>query len=127
ELGIARSDAMLIALAAVHGVVLLAAPSAAVIAAGLWWNANTVAHNFVHRPFFRSRAANRVFGAYLTVLLGFPQALWRQRHLAHHAGSPHRVHLSIELEAQTILILSLWRLLAGAAPHFFLTVYLPGY
>jgi hypothetical protein len=41
-----------------------------VIAAGLWWNANTISHNFIHRP-FRSRALNLIFSIYLSVLLSF--------------------------------------------------------
>jgi len=79
-----RADALLLALALTHGWLLLVRPSLALVAVGLWWNANTVAHNFIHRPFFRARALNRIFSAYLSLLLGFPQALWRERHLAHH-------------------------------------------
>jgi hypothetical protein len=33
----------------VHGAVLLAFPSLPAIAVGLWWNANTISHNFIHR------------------------------------------------------------------------------
>ena len=84
----ARWDALMVALAVAHAAVLLRLPTAPAIALGVWWNSNTISHNFLHRPFFRSRAANRVFGAYLSLLLGIPQALWRDRHLAHHAGVP---------------------------------------
>ena len=35
------------ALAVVQGVVLLAAPSAPLIALGVWWNSNTISHNFI--------------------------------------------------------------------------------
>src|SRR5438874_9742981 len=43
---------------------LLAAwPLAPLIAVGVWWNSNTIAHNFIHRPFFRSAGMNRVFSA----------------------------------------------------------------
>jgi len=53
---LARWDALLVALAIVHGGLLWAIPSMALIAIGLWWNANTISHNFIHRPFFRARA-----------------------------------------------------------------------
>ena len=89
-----RADLLLVALAGAHAAVLLAAPAAPVIAIGLWWNANTISHYFIHRPFFRRRGANRAFAAYLSVLLGFPHALWRDRHLAHHAGVAARTRLS---------------------------------
>src|SRR5262245_64121287 len=82
----AQWEALLIALALVHGGLLLAWPSIAFIAIGLWWNANTIAHNFIHRPFFRARALNTAFSCYLSLLLGFPQSLWRARHLAHHGA-----------------------------------------
>src|SRR5881628_16948 len=48
-------DALFIALALAHGLALIGFPSIPLIAIGLWWNANTIAHNFIHRPFFRSR------------------------------------------------------------------------
>src|SRR5437764_1754958 len=44
-------DLLLVALAALHGVAVVAVPAAPVIAVGIWWNANTIAHNFIHRPF----------------------------------------------------------------------------
>src|SRR5262249_17779377 len=79
-------DALVVSLAAAHGALLLAAPSLAVVAVGLWWNSNTIAHNFIHWPFFRGRVLNVLFALYLSALLGVPQSLWRDRHLAHHAG-----------------------------------------
>ena len=53
-----RGDLMLVVLAGVHAALLTAAPSAPVIAIGLWWNANTISHYFIHRPFFGRRGAN---------------------------------------------------------------------
>ena len=50
---------MLIGLSFAYAALLLSAPSIPLIAIGLWWTANTVAHNFIHTPFFRSRALNR--------------------------------------------------------------------
>ncbi|HEY1760730.1 MAG TPA: fatty acid desaturase [Bryobacteraceae bacterium] len=117
----------MLALAGIHGLVLLAWPTFPVIAIGVWWNSNTVAHNFIHRRFFRARWANLLFSAYLSVLLGIPQTLWRERHLAHHAGVPFRWRGSPQLAAETALILALWTSLAVFHPHFFLTVYLPAY
>src|SRR3989442_7293911 len=67
---LARWDALFVALAMAHGVWLWARPSMALIALGLWWNANTISHNFIHRPFFRARAWNTLFSGYLSLLLG---------------------------------------------------------
>jgi hypothetical protein len=78
-------DALFVFLALLQGVLLVVKPSVPVIALGLWWNSNTIAHNFVHLPFFRRRSLNQLFSAYLSVLLGIPQRLWKERHLAHHA------------------------------------------
>jgi hypothetical protein len=122
-----RRDVVMLALAAAHAAMLLAAPTGPVIALGLWWNANTISHNFIHRPFFRHRSPNRLFAAYLSVLLGFPHSLWRDRHLAHHGGVRARLQVSGELALQAVLVLSLWMTMVARAPSFFLSVYLPGY
>src|SRR4029453_14334672 len=71
-----RWDGLLVALAFLHGFLLVFMPSVPLVSMGLWWNANTVSHNFIHLPFFRSRAANVVFSALLSLLLGLPQSLW---------------------------------------------------
>ena len=118
---------MFVTLAALHAVVLMAWPVAPVIAAGVWWNSNTIAHNFIHRPFFRSTLLNRLFSAYLTGLLGIPQALWRQRHLAHHAGVAWKLRVTTQLAVEASLVLCLWSSLAFFAWQFFATAYLPGY
>ena len=52
-------DAVPFGLSLVHGALLLAIPSMPLIALGTWWNSNTVSHNFIHLPFFRSRKLNR--------------------------------------------------------------------
>ena len=122
-----RRDARLVALAFLHGVILLAWPSAALIAIGLWWNSNTIAHNFIHRPFFRSRRWNMLFSCYLTALLGFPQTLWRSRHLAHHAGVPAGVRISARLLIETAVVCGVWATIAIWNPRFFATTYLSGY
>jgi hypothetical protein len=122
-----RRDSILVALAVLHGVVLAMWPLAPLIAVGVWWNSNTIAHNFIHRPFFRSVGMNRLFSAALSVLLGIPQTLWRDRHLAHHAGVEWRLHVSRRLAVETALVLCLWSTLGSLHPRFFLLVYLPGY
>ena len=120
-------DAVMVALAAAYGVVLATGPGALVIAAGVWWTSNTIAHNFIHRPFFRRRAANRIFALYLSATTGIPQSLWRDRHLAHHAGLKPRVRLSTELALQIAVVSILWIALAVFAPAFFMLSYIPGY
>jgi hypothetical protein len=105
----------------------VAAPAAPLIAAGIWWNSNTVAHNFIHRPFFRARSHNLIFSACQSVLMGIPQALWRERHLAHHAGVEWRLRWSPQLAAETGLVCTLWIVLVVASPWFFIAIYLPGY
>ena len=122
-----RWDALLVVLAGAHGALLWAAPVAPVIALGLWWNSNTIAHNFIHRPFFRVRLLNRLFALYLSVLLGIPQSIWRSRHLAHHAGIRWRLRLSAHLLAEVVLVLASWMLLLTRHTHFFFCVYLPGF
>ena len=120
-------DRFLPALAVAHAAIVPTAPFMPVIALGVWWNSNTIAHNFIHRPFFRSRAANLLFAAGLSLLLGIPQSLWRDRHLAHHSGVPPRVRISVELLVQTTLVLALWFVIAIRAPGYFLSTYAPGY
>jgi hypothetical protein len=121
-------DALLVGLAMLHGALLLLAPSVPLIALGLWWNANTVSHNFIHRPFFRSRANNRLFSALLSVLMGFPQSLWKAKHLAHHRDQRFRwAPLRPEWIAEGALVFSLWAGMAALTPRFMLAVYLPGW
>jgi hypothetical protein len=120
-------DALPVALAVAHGVLLVAMPGTLIIALGLWWNSNSVSHCFLHNPFFHSQLLNRLFSCYLSLLLGIPQTLWRQRHLAHHAGDAWRLHACPQLLVETALVTALWTMLLVWQPRFFLTVYLPGY
>jgi hypothetical protein len=122
-----RGDAVFVALAAAHGVALLSAPTVPLIAAGVWWNSNTIAHNFVHRRFFRVAWANMAFSVLQSVMLGIPQTIWRQRHLAHHANRPWRPVWTLTLVVELSLIAALWTVMAIASPTFFLGVYCPGY
>jgi hypothetical protein len=122
-----RWDALLVALAFGHGALLAVAPVAPVIALGVWWNSNTIAHYFIHAPFFRSRRLNLLFGLYLSGLLGIPQTIWRERHLAHHAGVSWRPRLSGRVLAEIAVVLGVWLVLLANKPRFFLAVYVPGY
>jgi Fatty acid desaturase len=124
----ANWDLLLVALGLAHGGLLLAWPSIPLIALGLWWNANSISHNFIHRPFFRARALNAMFSGYLSLLLGFPHSLWRARHLSHHFA---RERPGDRLESRLLpldigLVIALWSALLAFAPAFSLTVYLPG-
>src|SRR5690606_7456983 len=112
---------------ALHVGALLAWPSIAVVAVGLWWNANTVAHGLVHRRFFARAGLDRGLALVLSVLLGFPQELWRQFHLAHHAGHRRSVRWNRALAEQSVATATLWIGLVAAAPAFFVAVWLPGF
>ena len=126
EFRYSRRDALLVALALLHGTILLSWPSVPLIALGFWWNSNTIAHYFIHLPFFRQRFWNDAFSVYQTLLLGVPQRLWRDRHLAHHAEMPWRLKWSRQLVLEIGAAAALWICLLVFAPKFFLTVYLPG-
>lgn len=119
-------DALLIGLSAIHAALLLSVPSVPLIAIGLWWNTNTIGHNFIHRPFFRARVLNRGYSACLSLLLGVPQAIWRERHLRHHRGDDRPIRWTTDVAADTLVVAALWTAIAVMAPRFFLLVYLPG-
>ena len=121
-----RWDAALVAASVGHALVLLLGPPALVVGLGMWWCANTVSHNFIHLPFFRSRPANDCFSVHLSLLLGVPQTLWRQRHMAHHADAVWRFRPTRLLLAEAGAIAAWWCGLALFRPEFFLFQYLPG-
>jgi fatty acid desaturase len=54
------------------------------------WNLNSVAHNFIHNPFFRSDRLNRAMSMVITLALLSPQTMYRYIHLKHHAGNADR-------------------------------------
>jgi hypothetical protein len=108
-------------------VLLLTTPSLPVVALGMWWNANTVAHNFIHRPFFRHDRLNRVYSVALSVILGFPQTVWRERHLAHHANRAPAVRMSGTLALEWLCVLGTWAFCLWLFPRVFLLIYLPGW
>jgi fatty acid desaturase len=121
------SDAVLVALSFAHAGLFFAFPSSPLIALGLWWNANTISHNFVHLPFFRSPVLNRLYSIYLTLLLSIPHSIWRERHLRHHSGRDGSFQWTRVGLAETGMIAALWIGLVWTDPQFLATVYLPGY
>jgi hypothetical protein len=118
-------DAIFVVFGLAHGVLLVFLPTIAFIALGLWWNANTISHHFIHRPFFRTRALNAISSCYLSLLLGFPQSFWRKRHLTHH-GARDRFDFKVTLLDCGAVIL-IWGAMLVFAPAFMLAVYLPGF
>jgi Fatty acid desaturase len=94
---------------------------------GIWWNSNTISHHFLHLPFFRSGRLNRIYSVYLSVLLGIPQSVWRERHLAHHREVASHFRWTSAIALEVILVSALWGFLVFEAPVFFLGTYLPGY
>jgi fatty acid desaturase len=120
-------DAVLVLLSVVYPGLLLSIRSRALIAIGLWWIANTVAHNFIHTPFFRSRAVNRLYSIYLSAVMGVPQELWRDRHLRHHRGDGRHGALTEKTIVESAVVIGVWLALAISAPWLFATVYIPGY
>ncbi|MBI4600664.1 MAG: fatty acid desaturase [Planctomycetes bacterium] len=120
-------DGLLVLLALAQGAALLLWPSAALVGTGVWWGSNTVSHNFIHKPFFAPRWMNGLFSLYLSGLLGIPQALWRERHLAHHAERRWRLRLSGRLLLEASVVLGVWAAILGVAPRFFVLSYVPGY
>jgi hypothetical protein len=120
-------DAAFVLSALVQAAALVSYPSIPLIAIGLWWTANTSAHNFIHRPFFVARTANAAFALLLTAVMGIPQTLWRDRHLAHHAGRASRLRVTPQLAVEAGLLVATWGALAAFDPAFLLGVYTPGW
>lgn len=120
-------DALLVAFAGLHAAALLLQPSMLIVAIGLWWNANTISHNFIHRPMFASCAGRAAFSCGLSLLLGFPQSLWRAHHLAHHAGKRPQITWNAQMIAETLIAAALWCTLAVVKPMFMFSVWLPGW
>ena len=122
-----NKDAVLILLSLGYAALFVTVSSTVLIALGLWWTANTVAHNFIHTPFFRSRTLNRAYSIYLSALMGFPQELWRERHLRHHRNGEHAISATGRAVVESIVVVTLWAAIAIKSPSFFVLVYLPGY
>jgi len=119
-------DLLPVCLAGLYGAILLTSPGAVVLAIGVWWTSNTIAHDFLHKPFFASQRLNRCFALYLTAVLGIPQTLWRSRHLAHHAGAAWRLEVTRDLVCELLVVAGSWAAMALVAPGYLLGSYLPG-
>ena len=78
---------------------------AALYALAIGWNQDSVAHNFIHNPFFRSRWLNRLTEYALTLENGVPQTMYRYVHMRHHAGNSDRP----DSEGRTIDPISIYR------------------
>ncbi len=122
-----RRDRALLALTGLHAAVLAMAPPWPVLGALLWWNANVLSHQHVHRRLFYSRHHDALFSAWLSLLLGLPQRWWRAQHLAHHAQTRARVRFEAGFGAELALVALLWGGLAALAPAFLWSSYLPGF
>ena len=138
-----RLDAWLVTAALMQGALLaalvLSPPALPSVAGGLgalalavstWWGANTVSHNHLHGPLFRSPRLNALFSLYLSLVLGVPQGLWRSRHLWHHAGERpdvRRLPLGRRGRLELVAVAALFGLLLLLRRELFLFVYVPGY
>jgi hypothetical protein len=67
-----------------------------------------------------------VYAIYLTLLLGFPHSVWRNRHLAHHGSRHPAMPLNAAIAVESGLVICLWVLLFKRAPEFFVATYAPG-
>ncbi len=56
-------------------------------ALSIGWNEDSVSHNFIHNPFFKSKLANRITEFALTLENGIPQTMYAYVHMLHHAGN----------------------------------------
>ena len=78
---------------------------AALYAFAIGWNQDSVSHNFIHNPFFTSKAMNRIVELALTLANGTPQTMYRFVHMRHHAGNSDRP----DAEGQTLDPISIYR------------------
>jgi fatty acid desaturase len=58
-----------------------------IYAVSISWNINGIAHNFIHNPYFRSNALNRLFSLVESLAIGFSQTFYDEVHLRHHIGN----------------------------------------
>jgi fatty acid desaturase len=59
-------------------------------AVAISWNINSVSHNFIDNPYFRSERLNRLFSLLESVTIGFSQTFYNCVHMRHHAGNSDR-------------------------------------
>ena len=120
------ADAMLVSSPLLVGGLVVTRPSLLLVAFATWWVANTSAHNFIHRPFFTHLAANGAYSLMLTLVIGVPQTIWRDRHLAHHAQRRWTVRVTTQLILEALALCCVWMTLAATTPGLLVSVYAPG-
>lgn len=75
-----------------------------VYAISISWNINSISHNFLHNPFFNSKALNYAFSWLESITVGFSQVFYTYVHNKHHTGNSDRVQ-----NGTTIDYLSIYR------------------
>src|ERR1700742_3488951 len=60
------------------------------------WNINGISHNFLHNPYFRSHALNRIFSLIESLTMGFSQTFYEYVHQRHHMGKSVRPYEACE-------------------------------
>jgi fatty acid desaturase len=78
---------------------------ACLYAVSISWSLNSIAHNFIHNPYFVWHGLNRAFSVLLSVTIGFSQAMYHYVHLWHHVGNMDRP----DKDGNTIDYLSIYR------------------
>jgi fatty acid desaturase len=78
---------------------------AGVYAVSISWNINSISHNFIHTPYFRSRALNYAFSLLESIVIGFSQTYYHWVHMRHHTGNSDRP----DENGETIDLLSIYR------------------
>lgn len=78
---------------------------ATLYALAIGWNQDSVAHNFIHNPFFVSQRLNRLTAYVLTLVNGAPQTMYAYVHMRHHAGNSDRR----DARGQTVDPISIYR------------------
>jgi fatty acid desaturase len=91
------------------------------------WSANTVGHIHLHNPIFRYRSANVALDLLTSTVNSYPQAIWKFRHLRHHAGGAVRSRFTQwpALISEIALIIGGWVILLTISTYAFLA-YLVG-
>jgi len=63
---------------------------ALIYALSISWNINSISHNFIHNPYFKSAGLNAAFSMVLSITLGFSQTMYHFVHMRHHSGNMDR-------------------------------------